>query len=150
MPYPVGHPEVHHFGWAEGAVLWERPDQVEYQGLIKCIASPPKDLFLPLLPFRDDQRLLFPLCRTCAVESRKESCYGLKQCTHSEAQREFVTTATHFELEEALRRGYKVTRLIEYWHYKTLDDSIFRDYINEFMKIKVCPCIFNLCKMKNY
>ncbi|KAH7705083.1 hypothetical protein AAVH_27713 [Aphelenchoides avenae] len=108
MPYPVGHPEVHHFGWSEGAVLWERPNQVEYQGLTKCMVSPPKSLFLPLLPFRDDQRLLFPLCRTCATESRKESCYGLKQCTHTDEQREFVTTTTHFKLEEALRRGYKV------------------------------------------
>lgn len=136
--YPVGHPEFHHFRWSEGLVNWTHPDHVPYKGLIKCLVLPPKDLFLPLLPFRDDQRLLFPLCRTCAVESRKQSAYGKVQCKHTDDQREFVTTVTHFELHEALRRGYVVKRLVEYWHYETLDPTIFRGYINEFMKFKAC------------
>ncbi|KAH7696057.1 hypothetical protein AAVH_36875, partial [Aphelenchoides avenae] len=135
--YPVAHPHVHHFDWREGAVNWTRPEDVTLKGLIKCIVSPPKRLFLPVLPFRDDKRLLFPLCRTCARESRTESAYGLKQCNHTPEQREFVTTTTHFELQEALRRGYVVTRIIETWDYEKMDDTIFAGYIKEFMKIKV-------------
>lgn len=135
--YPVGHPQVHHYPWSEGAVQWTRPEDVPFKGLIKCIVSSPKRLFLPVLPFRDDKRLLFPLCRTCARESRNECAFGLKQCNHTAEEREFVTTTTQFELQEALRRGYVVTRLIEVWNYEMMDATIFEGYIKEFMKIKV-------------
>ncbi|KAH7722226.1 hypothetical protein AAVH_10308 [Aphelenchoides avenae] len=135
--YPVAHPQVHHCNWREGAVSWTRPEDVTIKGLIKCIVSPPARLFLPVLPFRDDKRMLFPLCRKCARESRTESAYGLNHCSHTPEQREFVTTTTHFELQEALRRGSVVTRVIETWDYEKLDDTIFAGYIKEFMKIKV-------------
>ena len=135
--YPVAHPKVHHCEWKEGAVHWTKPEDVTINGLIKCIVSPPKRLFLPVLPFRDDNRLLFPLCRTCARESRNQCAFGLKQCNHTPEEREFVTSVTHFELQEALRRGYVVTRVIETWDYEKMDDNIFAGYINEFMKIKV-------------
>jgi hypothetical protein len=140
--YPVGHPQVKHFDWKEGEVNWTKPEDVPYQGLIKCIVSPPPRLFLPVVPFRDDKRLLFPLCRTCARESRSECAFGLKQCNHTPEEREFVTSTTHFELQEALRRGYVVTRLIEVWNYEMMDDTIFAGYIKEFMKLKVSGASF--------
>jgi len=34
-------------------------------GLIKCSIVPPERLYLPVLPFRANQKLMFCLCRTC-------------------------------------------------------------------------------------
>ena len=42
-----------------------------YFGLIKCLVLPPRDLLIPVLPFRANGKLLFPLCRKCVEELSK-------------------------------------------------------------------------------
>ena len=41
----------------------------EHFGLIKCCVPPPRDLLIPVLPYKFNAKLLFPLCRSCVEES---------------------------------------------------------------------------------
>ena len=40
-------------------------DLSRVEGLVKCKVLAPRDLFLPLLPVKMHNRLLFALCRSC-------------------------------------------------------------------------------------
>lgn len=98
---------------------------------------PPWDLFLPVLPMKFDERLLFPLCRSCAIEYKdKSTLVAGYSCTHSAEQRAFVTTTTHNELNAALDRGYIVTYVDRVWTWKTWSANLFKSYVAQFMKIK--------------
>ncbi|KAF4518576.1 hypothetical protein B566_EDAN015731 [Ephemera danica] len=44
------------------------------EGIIKCKILPPTDLFHPVLPFRINDRLMFALCRTCAMNECQTEC----------------------------------------------------------------------------
>ena len=44
-----------------------------YFGLIKCLVLPPRDLLIPVLPFKANGKLLFPLCRKCVEESSSKN-----------------------------------------------------------------------------
>jgi len=55
--YPKGHPE-----------FISQPGHTniqEYFGLIQCKVLPPRDLYHPVLPYRQERKLLFPLCASC-------------------------------------------------------------------------------------
>jgi len=54
-------------------VHWTHPDALDYRGLYKVLVLPPTDLRHPVLPVKFDDRLLFPLCRTCAIDYEKKS-----------------------------------------------------------------------------
>ncbi len=41
----------------------------EYFGLVKCQILPPRGLYHPVLPVRAAGKLMFPLCRTCVLDS---------------------------------------------------------------------------------
>ncbi|GFT35662.1 uncharacterized protein TNCV_2849541 [Trichonephila clavipes] len=70
--YPVGHPEI---------ITEDFRDIDSYFGLVKCKVFPPKKLFHPVLPFRCNGKLMFPLCRTCAETLNQ------KTCSHAEEER---------------------------------------------------------------
>ena len=61
--YPIGHPKlIEVFSETE-------TDITDYFGFIKCKVLPPTDLYIPVLPMRDENnKLMFPLCRQCAVD----------------------------------------------------------------------------------
>ena len=112
------------------------------EGLVKCTILPPQNLFLPVLPIRMHNKLLFPLCRSC--------CENLNQdeCTHTCVRdREFSGTWLSDELKKAVQLGYVITNIDEIWQYSTqkynpLNDQsdqtngLFVEYINTFLKIK--------------
>ncbi|KAH7719795.1 hypothetical protein AAVH_12747 [Aphelenchoides avenae] len=136
--FPVGHPEVLRYfqerAW--DAEMWGNTYKDKYKDVFKVLVLPPKDLTIPVLPMRDNNRLLFPLCRTCAMDSRKMSPFREPSCQHMEMERAFVTTTTHVELDLAFEAGYKVLRVIEVWNYKKWDNTVFAGYINDFMRLK--------------
>ena len=41
--------------------------KLNYFGLIKAKILPPRGLFLPVLPIKINNKLMFPLCHTCAM-----------------------------------------------------------------------------------
>lgn len=82
-----------------------------YFGLVKCKVLAPRDLFLPVLPFKSAGRLMFPLCGTCAVKLNQGPC----QC--SEDDRSMLSSWTTFELRRAIKTGYKVLKIYEVLHF---------------------------------
>jgi len=68
--YPIGHPELHteNFG-----------DVNKYFGIIKCKVLPPRELYFPVLPSRINNKLVFPLCRTCAEVLQNKCNHSIEE-----------------------------------------------------------------------
>lgn len=99
--FPVGHPTVRCF--EKKKVLWTRPSDHNYRGLLTVKVEAPEKLSIPLLPYRSTRGiLLFPLCGACSEEM------PLGKCEHVGSERHWWGTYSHFELNEALRLNYKV------------------------------------------
>lgn len=91
----------------------------KYYGLVKCRVLPPYELYHPVLPYRMESKLLFPLCRTCAQEQlKKHFSARSEKCSHSPEQRALIGTWTTLELKTALRKGYKILYIYEVCHFK--------------------------------
>ena len=118
----VGHPRIITENFDE--------DISTYFGLIKCTVLPPRGLFHPVLPYRTQGELMFPLCKTCA-----DTC-DQTPCTHSDKERAIQGTWCSVELEKALEKGYRILQLHEVWHFPKTSDELFKDYIDTFLKIK--------------
>ncbi len=128
--YPVGHPVVLRnvdFNY----------DRDAYFGLMHCIMLPPRDLFIPLLPFRFETRegytkLIFALCRSCAQEGNVS-----RACDHeNECDRWLEGVWTTPEIYKAMEKGYSLVRIFEVWQYLKRKTGLFADYINCFLKLK--------------
>ena len=132
--FPTDHPTV----IPGTGVDMDRLD--DYFGIILCRVLPPRGLHIPVLPFREGGKLLFPLCRTCAINSYQKKC----ECTLE--QRAWVGCYTTPELAVARRQGYRVLKVFEILHWErhqlkvydphTKRGGLFTSYINTFIKIK--------------
>lgn len=127
--YPVGHPIVikELFDYSPHA----------YFGVAKCFVLPPQDLWHPVLPASivdsdNCEKLMFPLCRTCACEGNFE----VDSCMHSEEERSLNGCWTTPELYLAVEMGYKIDRFVEVWHYEKTTDVYFKEYMQTFFKLK--------------
>nr|CAD2195420.1 unnamed protein product [Meloidogyne enterolobii] len=137
--YPVGHPEVHVIN---KDVNWTKPEDNIYNlSLLKLFIIPPRKIDIPVLPMKigedEDERLLFPLCSTCAREHPHGDVNENYCCPHSDQKRGWVSTCTSIELNEALKEGYVVTKLFRVLEFKNYDDKLFSPYISEFMTQKI-------------
>ena len=117
----VGHPQIitENFG-----------DVSTYFGLIKCTVLPPRGLFHPVLPYRTRDKLMFPLCKTCA------DTLNQNPCTHTDEERAILGTWCHIELMKAIEKGYEVLEIHEVWHWEQTTNELFSDYVNTFLKLK--------------
>ncbi|KAL3098705.1 hypothetical protein niasHS_000821 [Heterodera schachtii] len=143
--YPVGHPTVVQF---DKDVEWELPehivgdDGVRLEGIIKCFVVPPLHCHydIPVLPYRLNNRTLFPLCRTCSEMYPRGMIDPEYNCPHFEdSERGFSTTVTHIELEAALRSWYKVTHVYRAYIWRFACDwsnGLFHSYLLKFLKMK--------------
>ena len=127
--YPVGHPSI---------ITSSFEDIDSYEGIIKCKILPPRKLLIPVLPLKTEDKLLFPLCRTCAVNKQQTPCQ------HAEDNRALVGTWITDEVKKAILKGYRILQIYEVWHYNdvvqydpaTKSGGLFADYINTFAKVK--------------
>ncbi|XP_065219194.1 uncharacterized protein LOC135844777 [Planococcus citri] len=128
--YPIGHPKI---------LLGNDipPNLNNITGIAKVRLLPPKQLYLPVLPVKVNNKLVFALCRTCASEENKFAC------NHSDNEREIMGTYTCIELNKAVEKGYQIKEIYEVWAYKstkyniqTNSGGLFANYINTFLKIK--------------
>ncbi|XP_069107303.1 uncharacterized protein [Argopecten irradians] len=127
--YPIGYPEI---------ITSNFQDISSYFGLIQCKILPPRQLYHPVLPYRSNGKLMFPLCRTCTEDSYQGTC------THSDKERALLGTWCSVELDVALQKGYVVQEIHEVYHFHqtacydstTGTDGLFTNYINTFLKIK--------------
>ena len=124
--YPVGHP-----------IIFKNPRAFDptWFGFIKCKVAPPRSLYHPVLPVKvktgSSEKLVFPLCLTCAVES-----VNTHRCNHTDAEREIIGTWGTKEVEKAVEMGYKILEIYEVMHFEK-SNSLFKGYVQDFMKIKL-------------
>ncbi|KAG8238696.1 hypothetical protein J437_LFUL016575, partial [Ladona fulva] len=102
--YPIGQPEI----FVEDIC----PPLQDIEGLVKCTVLPPPSLYHPVLPFRANGKLLFPLCRSCALNEQQG------ECKHSKSERFLTGTWVSEEVKVAVREGYEVIKMHEVWHYE--------------------------------
>ena len=127
--YPKGHPTfITHPG---------HTDIHQYFGLIQCQILPPRELYHPVLPYRYDSKLLFPLCARCVEEEMDKPLLDRSyHCPHTDEERALTSTWCCQELEKAVELGYEVQYIYEVWHFKETCQGLFEDYVNTWLKIK--------------
>jgi DNA polymerase type B, organellar and viral. len=76
---PVGHPKMY-----VGTDC--PPDCLNREGILKCKVLSLRNLYHPLLPYKSNSRLTFPLCSVCADTMNQGAC------THSEDKRYLLGT----------------------------------------------------------
>jgi hypothetical protein len=128
--YPCGAPKI----------LTENlnNDLKDYFGLVQCRVIPPKNLYLPILPSRINDKLVFCLCYTCACQKQSS------KCTHGDALRAIEGTWVSEEIKLALQYGYKIDKVFSVWTWNkqekydpvTKSGGLFTEYVNKFLKIK--------------
>ena len=77
-------------------------DHQPFLGLIKCKILPPHGLLHPVLPVCINKKLLFPLCRTCALQQNSGDCF------HTDKERTLKGSWVSLEVDKVLELGYKV------------------------------------------
>ena len=87
--YLIGHPQIITENFAPLS---------EYFGLVKCSVLPPRSLYHPVLPYRTQGKLMFPLCRTCADTLQQEPC------CHNDSDRALHGTWVTLELQRLWKR----------------------------------------------
>ena len=113
-------------------------DIKDYFGIAKVKILPPRGLYHPVLPYRSNGKLKFPLCKACAdIENQNP-------CTCLEKERELTGTWCTPEIQTALRQGYTLKKIYEVYHWEemaqydsnTRQGGLFAQYINTFLKFK--------------
>jgi len=125
----LGHPTVitENFG-----------DISAYEGLIKCKVYPLRNLHIPVLPAKINNKLLFALCKTCAEFQQQTTCL------HSDNERAITGTWITDDLKMAIMKGYKIDSIYEVWHFNNVEQydpksktgGVFTEYINTFLEMK--------------
>ena len=95
-------------------------------------------------------------CEACKAERTKvkencKECYNNRNqdCNHTDKERAFIGFWTTIELDEAIKEGYIIEELYEVHHFKDTSTELFKDYIKEFLKIKLETSKFN-CTEEEY
>jgi G:T-mismatch repair DNA endonuclease (very short patch repair protein) len=134
--YPKGHPQIY-YNIDLNYFMDLLNNNYKYFGMIKCSILPPKDLFLPILPVRLHNKLIFPLCLKCAELIQTN-------CNHNENERLLNGEWCLEEVYLAIEYGYKIKSIFEIWHWNetekydpiTKTGGLFTGYINQAMKEK--------------
>ena len=109
----------------------------QYFGLIQCQVLPPRELYHPVLPYRHDDKLLFPLCARCVEEEMAKPLLDRSyHCPHTDEERTLTSTWCSPELVKAVELGYQVQYIHEVWHFEETCEGLFEDYVNTWLKIK--------------
>ena len=117
----------------------------EYFGLIKCLVLPPRNLWIPINPFKYNAKLFFPLCGKCVETTSSNKSQqvtipidGSNSSQSDYLDRAFWGTIVTVELQLGIRWGYRVIDVSEIWSWSTSGRSsnLFREYMNTFLKIK--------------
>ncbi|XP_055840374.1 uncharacterized protein LOC129907904 [Episyrphus balteatus] len=134
--FPIGHPKIHITGDSACSTTSNLEGK---NGLVKCKILPPENLLRPVLPIKQNSKLMFSLCRSCSDERNVESL-----CSHTDEQRALVGTWVIDEVNKAVEKGYIMLNIFEIWEYnvvqynpdKNSDDGLFTSMMNKFLKIK--------------
>jgi DNA polymerase type B, organellar and viral len=129
--YPIGHPKQRFHG--ENMKYF---DINTMHGVVQLKIQPPEDLYIPVLPQKLHEKLMFHTCQKCADDKVENFC------THTNAERSITGTYVIEEVRLALKMGYKIEKIYEAWVYDTEQKGavggggLFTEYVNMFLKIK--------------
>ena len=127
--YPLEHPVI--------ICHPETTDISEFFGIAKVRIQAPFNLYHPVLSARVENKLLFPLCRSCAEEEiKKPITERVHFCQHYDEQRELIGTWCTPELEKAVEKGYVIKEIYEVHHFHEHPPGLFKEYVNKWLKIK--------------
>ena len=101
--FPVAHPVVH-----VGDACKDKEACLRKEGLIKCTIFLPERLCHPLLLFRAIPKLMFSLCRTCALTSNTGECHD-----KTDEERALTGTWVIDEVRLAVQKGYRILEIHE-------------------------------------
>jgi hypothetical protein len=132
--FPIHHPIIH-----IGDECNDVAAMLNKEGLIKCSILPPRQMYHPVLPYRCNKKLLFCLCRTCAIEMNTD-----RACPHTnDKDRVLEGTWVVDEVRLAVSKGYRIFKVHEMYEYKitqydknTGEGGLFVEYVNTFLKLK--------------
>ena len=132
--FPIGHPVIH-----VGDACQDMQAMILKERLMKCSILPSRRLFHLVLPFRCNKRLLFCLCRSCAMEQNRN-----EDCMHETvAERALTGTWVLDEIRLAVQKGYELVEVHEIYEYRvtqydpqTCTGGLFVQYIDTFLKVK--------------
>lgn len=121
--YPLGHPEL----------IFDKFDNFpDYFGFIKIVAYPPRELYFPVLPYKNTKgEVVFTLCRSCADSINQQGA-----CVHSDEERAITGVWVSPEIKKALKMGYRFGKILEVWHFPQKSKNIFDDYVKSLVKGK--------------
>ena len=74
---------------------------------------------------------MFALCKTCADTGNQTPCM------HSDAEQAIQGMWCSVELMKALEKGYRIVQMHEVWHFPQKTDTLLKEYIDTFAKIKL-------------
>ena len=120
--YPIEHPQI---------IFTDFEPIENYYGLIKATVYPPRKLLHPVLPYRCQGKLMFPLCRTCAQEQNQTT-----SCRHTDEERSLSGCWDSIELLKAIEKGYVVVKIDEVWHFPQRSEKLFAEYVKTFLRLK--------------
>jgi len=113
------------------------PDRLDREGIMKCKVLPPRKLYHPVLPYKSNYKLMFPLCSDCADTMNQGNC------TQTDEERCIVGTWVVDEVRKAIEMYYILMNVFLFWEYEitcfdrgTNSGGLFADYINMFLKLK--------------
>ncbi|XP_055387941.1 uncharacterized protein LOC129616346 [Condylostylus longicornis] len=131
--FPIGHPQIY-----VGESICSTLKLNNMDGILKCKILPTTNLLHPVLPLKQNNKLMFSLCRSCSEEKCLEEC-----CPHSDEERALIGTWVIVEVVKAIQKGYKVLEIYEVWVYQTTKydknmdtQGLFTNMMNKFIKIK--------------
>ena len=123
--FPKGHPDI---------ILYPSINDLNnWFGLIKCKILAPSKLWLPVLPIRSNNKLMFGLCKKCIDFSVKTNC------NHSVEERSWIGSYTTVEINEAIKKGYTILEIYEVWNWpkEKQSNNLFKQFIETFLKMKL-------------
>ncbi|XP_055353927.1 uncharacterized protein LOC129599656 [Paramacrobiotus metropolitanus] len=120
--YPVGQPEI---------IISNFKDVKDYFGFVYCKVAAPDECLYPVLPLTINDKLMFVLCKKCAMEK------VTSRCVHSDEELSFEGIWCTPELHHAVDVGYRVVEMYEVWHWAQTDTKLFAAYMNKFLKVKM-------------
>jgi hypothetical protein len=121
-PFPVGH---------HTTIINPESYDPNWFGVVKCKILPPRNLYMPVLPYKTD-KLLFSLCYACSVAKKKPL-----NCQHTADKRAFVGTWLTPEINKAIEKGYKIIEIYEVHKFERRSTDLFKSYIKKYLKIKL-------------
>ena len=129
--YPLGHPTI--------IVNPVNQNIGDYFGVAKVDILAPEGLFHLVLPMKIDDKCMFTLCATCAQEQLEQPWHERTNlCNHTDKERLMTGVWCTEELKMAVRKGYKILKIHEVWHWSENErkTGLFAPYVNKFLKAK--------------